>query len=289
VRRLNEPEASVVRHLSEPELTAEVLARLATTPDDRLREVMTALVRHLHAFAAEVRLTEAEWLAGIRFLTAVGHITDERRQEFILLSDTLGLSSLVDLITHGAGEEVTESTVLGPFYVPGAPWRELGDSIVLGGPPGEPLLVRGTVRSTVNRPLAGAVVDVWQTAPNGRYDVQDPDQPPGNLRGRFRTDESGRYEFRTVRPVDYPIPDDGPVGGLLSATGRHPWRAAHIHAIVSAPGHASVTTHIFDSTSTYLDSDTVFGVKPSLVRTFAPDESGHLSVTQDFVLRPHGE
>jgi protocatechuate 3,4-dioxygenase beta subunit len=274
---------------TEDGLTAEVLRRLEATPDPRLREVMLALVRHLHGFARQVRLTEAEWLAGIRFLTAVGEITDERRQEFILLSDTLGLSSLVDLITHGGGpEEVTESTVLGPFYLPGAPWRESGDSIVLGGPPGEPLVVSGQVRSSTGRPLPDAVVDVWQTAPNGRYDVQDPEQPPGNLRGRFRTDGQGRYGFRTVRPVDYPVPDDGPVGQLLAATGRHPWRAAHLHAIVSAAGHASVTTHAFDAASGYLDSDTVFGVKPSLVRTLEPGPDGVLSLVQDFVLRAAG-
>ena len=271
--------------MDEAELTGEVTGRLAGTPDPRLREVMTALVRHLHGFATEVRLTEAEWLAGIEFLTAVGHLTDERRQEFILLSDTLGLSSLVDMITHGAGgSEVTESTVLGPFYRPGAPWRVDGESIVLGGPAGEPLLVRGQVRSSSGVPLAGAVVDVWQTAPNGMYDTQDPEQPAGNLRGRFRAGPDGGYRLRTVRPVDYPVPDDGPVGALLAATGRHPWRAAHIHAIVSAPGHASLTTHIFDSASQYLDSDTVFGVKPSLVRDFAAGPDG-LEVVQDFVLR----
>ena len=277
--------------VTEAGLTAQVLQRLDATPDPRLREVMLALVRHLHAFASQVRLTEAEWMAGIRFLTATGHITDDVRQEFILLSDTLGLSSLVDLITHGSGAEVTESTVLGPFYLPDAPWREAGGSIVLAGPAGEPAVVSGQVRSADGSPLPGAVLDVWQAAPNGRYDVQDPQQPRGNLRGRFRTDGDGRYEFRTVRPVDYPVPDDGPVGALLAATGRHPWRAAHIHVIVSAPGHASVTTHIFDATSTYLDSDAVFGVKRSLVRDFTPEEGtgpGHLAVEQDFVLRRTG-
>jgi protocatechuate 3,4-dioxygenase beta subunit len=267
------------------DLTEQVLDRLAGTPDPRLREVLSALVRHLHAFAREADLTEAEWMAGIRFLTAAGQITSATRQEFILLSDTLGLSSLVDSLTHGSGAEITESTVLGPFYVPDAPWREPGASIVLGGPAGEPLLVRGRVRSSSGAALPGAVLDVWQTAPNGLYDVQDPAQPRWNLRGRFRTDESGAYAFRTVRPVDYPIPDDGPVGAMLAATARHPWRAAHIHAIVTAPGHAGVTTHIFDSASAHLTSDAVFGVKGSLVRDFVPGPSGDLEVEQDFVLR----
>jgi catechol 1,2-dioxygenase len=248
-------------------LTAEVVGRLAATPDPRLREVMTALVRHLHAFAREVRLTESEWLAGIRFLTATGQLCDERRQEFILLSDTLALSSLVDAIAHADSAEATESTILGPFYRSGAPRREYGESIALVSG-GEPVVVSGTVRSLDGTPLPGAVLDIWQTAPNGLYDVQDPDQPQWNLRGRFTTRSDGGYRFVTVRPVSYSIPDDGPVGTLLRRTGRHPWRAAHIHAIVSAAGHRPVTTHIFDADDPYLDSDTVFGVKPSLIRTF---------------------
>jgi len=277
-----------MENATESELTAEVLRRLAATPDPRLREVMQALLRHLHGFAREVRLTEDEWMAGIRFLTAIGHITDERRQEFILLSDTLGLSSLVDMITHGTDQsEVTESTVLGPFYVPDAPWREPGESTAIGGPPGEPVLVRGQVRSAAGDPLPDAVLDVWQAAPNGRYDVQDPEQPAGNLRGRFRAGDGGRYEFRALRPADYPVPDDGPVGRLLAATGRHPWRAAHIHVIVTAPGHAGLTTHVFDSASRYLESDTVFGVRAGLIRDFAPGPDG-CTVDQDFVLRPTG-
>jgi protocatechuate 3,4-dioxygenase beta subunit len=273
---------------TEQALTRQVLDRLAATPDPRLREVMHALVRHLHAFAAEVRLTEREWMTGIEFLTAVGRITDATRQEFILLSDTLGLSSLVDLISHGHGGQVTESTVLGPFYRPGAPWRANGESIAAAGQPGDPLAVRGQVRSAAGHPLPGAVLDVWQAAPNGLYDVQDPRQPPFNLRGRFRAGEQGRYAFATVRPGDYPVPHDGPVGQLLQATGRHPWRAAHIHLIVTAPGHAGVTTHIFDAASRYLDSDTVFGVKDSLVRQFAraPGGAPGYTLAQDFVLRP---
>jgi protocatechuate 3,4-dioxygenase beta subunit len=277
------------------DLTAEVVRRLEQTPDPRLREVMQALVRHLHAFTREVNLTDEEWLAGIRFLTATGDMCDAERQEFILLSDTLGLSMLVDEINHEAGGAVTESTVLGPFYVAGAPFREYGESIVRKDD-GEPAVVSGVVRGTDGAPIAGAVLDVWQTASNRLYDVQDPDQPQHNLRGRFRTRDDGSYRFVTVRPVSYPVPHDGPVGRLLRATGRHPWRAAHIHVIVSADGHRPVTTHIFDADSDYLDSDTVFGVKDSLVRPFVRhDDPGearlgvtapYLTVENDFVLAP---
>jgi catechol 1,2-dioxygenase len=247
-------------------LTAQVIERLANCPDPRLRELVSGLVRHLHEFAVEESLTEAEWIAGIRFLTDAGQMCSDQRQEFILLSDTLGLSMLVDLINHGVGSAATESTVLGPFYVEGSPWRTNGDAITddLGT---QPLLVTGHVRDTAGRPLPGATVDVWQNATNRLYAVQDHDQSTENLRGRFHTDDHGAFSFRTVRPVDYPIPDDGPVGRMLQATGRHPWRPAHIHCIVSADGHVPVTTHVFDSESRYLDSDVVFGVKPSLVRT----------------------
>ncbi len=274
--------------VTEDELTAKVVARLDTTPDPRLREVVQAAVRHLHAFAREVGLTEAEWLAGIQFLTAVGQMSDDRRQEFILLSDTLGLSSLVDIVAHGADEHATESTILGPFYVPGAPWRELGDSIAESDDAGAPTQVTGSVRSVDGSPLRGAVLDIWQTASNGLYAVQDDAQPDGNLRGRFRPADDGRYGFWTVRPVSYAIPDDGPVGRLLRACGRHPWRAAHIHAIVSAADHLPVTTHIFDRDNEYLESDTVFGVKGSLIEDFVPQPDGSYLVQHDFVLRPVG-
>ncbi len=280
--------------VSPADLTRTVLDRHANVPDVRLKEIITSLIAHLHAFATEVRLTEQEWAAGIRFLTEAGHITDANRQEFILLSDTLGLSMLVDVINHDAGEGSTESTVLGPFWVADAAWRENG--AVIGRPDdGEPLHVFGQVLDLGRTPIAGAVVDVWQASGRGLYDVQDPQQPVGNLRGRFRTDAAGRYDFWTVRPLAYAIPDDGPVGKMLAALGRHPWRAAHIHFKVSAEGCRSVTSHVFDAEGGYLDSDTVFGVKPSLVRTtsvvagappapFTGDE--HRSIEYDFVLVP---
>lgn len=268
------------------QLTGEVAERLEAAPDPRLREVMQALVRHLHAFAREVRLTDAEWMAGVRFLTATGGMCDETRQEFILLSDTLGLSSLVDLVNHGCDDpRATAPTILGPFYVPEAPWRAHGESMADYHDGGRPAVLRGRVLDTAGRPVPGAVIDAWQTAATGFYAVQQPEeQGTGNLRGRYRADEHGRYEIATVRPVPYPIPDDGPVGRLLAATGRHPWRAAHIHAIVTAPGFAPLTTHVFDAASAYLDSDAVFGVKGSLIRDFDTGEDGVAVCENDFVL-----
>jgi hydroxyquinol 1,2-dioxygenase len=255
------------------DLTEAVVARFADAPDQRLGQIMQSLVRHLHAFAVDVQLTQAEWLAGIRFLTDTGHKCDDKRQEFILLSDTLGLSMLVDLMEHEGDGSSTESTVLGPFYVPGSPERELGASIA-ERPSGEPAWVAGRVLDTDGQPIAGAEVDVWQNGDDMLYAVQNPDAPQTNLRGLFRTTDDGSYAFLGVRPTDYPVPDDGPVGRMLSATGRHPWRAAHLHFIVRAPGFRPVTTHVFDDGSRYLESDTVFGVKPSLVRYFERHEPG---------------
>jgi len=273
--------------MSESDLTALVLRRLDPTPDPRLRDVMQSLVAHLHAFARDVRLTESEWLTGIRFLTEVGRATDDVRQEFILLSDTLGLSSLVDLIGHGQAEPgPTEPTILGPFYVPGSPSRAFGESMVEYDDGGEPAVLVGRVLTTEGAPIPDAELDVWQNAATGFYAVQQPGvQPPTNLRGRYLTRTDGAFRIATVRPVPYPIPDDGPVGRLLADTGRHPWRAAHVHLIVSAPGFARVVTHVFDSASDYLDSDTVFGVKPSLVRDFVADPDGVLVCHHDVVLR----
>ena len=250
------------------EITAAVVERFEACTDPRLREVMQSLVRHLHAFAKEVDLTEAEWQLMIENLTATGHITDDKRQEFILWSDTLGLSMLVDALANQLPEGATESTVLGPFYVPGSPLRAYGADIA-EEEAGVPAWVHGRILSTDGEPL-DAELDVWQNGDNRLYAVQDPDAPEDHLRGRFRTREDGSFAFLAVRPVPYPIPDDGPVGKMLDATGRHPWRPAHIHMIARAPGHRTVTTHIFDEESEYLDSDAVFAVKPSLLRHFEP-------------------
>jgi hydroxyquinol 1,2-dioxygenase len=234
---------------------------------ERLRAVMRCLVRHLHAFVQEVELTEEEWRAGIAALTETGRITDERRQEFILWSDVLGLSMLVDALAHAKPAGATESTVLGPFWVEGSPLRAYGEAIFERAT-GEPAWVYGRVLDLDGRPIAGAELDVWQNDSNLLYGVQDPEAPEAHLRGRFRTRADGSYAFVGVRPVAYPIPADGPVGRLLAATGRHPWRPAHLHMIVSAPGYETLTTHFFDGASDYLDSDAVFAVKPSLIRQF---------------------
>jgi protocatechuate 3,4-dioxygenase beta subunit len=250
------------------ERSAEVVAAsFGGTTDPRLRRIMQSLVQHLHAFVKDVELTEAEWAAAIAFLTATGQKCDAVRQEFVLLSDVLGVSMLVETINHRAGG-ATESTVLGPFHMVESPPRELGDSISLDGK-GEPCLVTGRVTGPDGEPLGGASVDVWQASEDGFYDVQQPGiQPESNLRGLFTAAADGTFWFRTVLPRYYPIPDDGPVGALLRATGRHPYRPAHIHFIVAADGYQPVTTHLFVADTPYLDSDAVFGVKDSLVRDF---------------------
>jgi protocatechuate 3,4-dioxygenase beta subunit len=267
------------------ELLQEVLDRLDAA-DARTGELVAAAVRHLHAFVVETRLTHEEWQAGIGFLTDVGQTCTDTRQEFILLSDTLGVSSLVEMTSAGTSADATENTVLGPFYVPGSPERAPGESILETEDPGPRALVTGTVRGAGGAPLAGAVLDIWQNASNELYAVQDPEQPATNLRGKLVTDEQGRFAFRTIRPVPYPIPADGPVGRMLAATGRHPWRPAHVHFLVTAPGHIPLTTHVFDADSPYLDSDAVFGVRDSLVMRFEDGEHGELTATFDIVLDP---
>lgn len=250
-------------------LTETVLDTFARTPDPRLRQLMQSLVRHLHAFVSDVEPTEAEWMAAIRFLTETGQICDGVvRQEFILLSDTLGVSMLVDAINHRKPGHATESTVFGPFYIAGMPDRAAGED--MAQTPGEPALVHGYVRDTEGRPLAGAVLDVWQTAANGMYSGQDTAQPEGNLRGRYRADDTGYYAIRTILPVSYPIPGDGPVGRMMAATGRHIFRPAHLHFMIEAPGHQTLVTHLFNAGDPSLASDAVFGVKPSLVVQYEP-------------------
>jgi catechol 1,2-dioxygenase/hydroxyquinol 1,2-dioxygenase len=233
------------------ETTAEeaVVASFAETADPRLKEILTAATRHLHALVREVRPTMAEWEAAIGFLTETGHTCDDTRQEFVLLSDVLGVSMLVETLNDSDGG--TEATVLGPFHLTESPQRELGDSIDLLGD-GASCIVTGTVRDTAGNPLPGASVDIWQCTSDGFYDVQQPEkQPPGNGRGLFRADADGGFRFRTVVPSHYPIPTDGPVGRLLTATGRHPYRPAHIHVVAEAAGHHPLTTHMFVADSPY--------------------------------------
>lgn len=263
-----------MRNLNEDNATEAVLGQIKAE-NPRIQEIVTSLIKHLHAFVREVELTEAEWFAGIEFLTRTGHITDDNRQEFILLSDTLGISILVDAINHRMPEGATESTVFGPFHRQGAPAMEMGTNIARGpeAEKGEPVVVRGRVTDPSGKPIAGALLDIWQASPEGKYDVQDPNQPEMNLRGKFLTDANGEYWFRTVKPSAYPIPDDGPVGDFLRATGRHPMRPAHIHFMISVEGYERLITHIFVEGDDYLDSDAVFGVKNSLVADFKRNDS----------------
>ena len=245
-----------------------VVESFAPSTDPRLREILTSLVRHLHAFAREVELTIPEWEKAIDFLTRVGHRSDDERQEFILLSDVLGMSMLVETISNRKFGVATESTVLGPFHVVESPPLPLGANIDHVGT-GTPCVVTGRVVSVGGTPLPGAKLDVWQANDQGFYDVQQRDvQPRQNGRGLFTADDNGEFWFRTVVPSHYPIPTDGPVGELLIATGRHAFRPAHIHFIVTAPGHRPLTTHIFVAGSQYIESDTVFAVKKSLVADF---------------------
>jgi hydroxyquinol 1,2-dioxygenase len=271
---------------TEETATPAVVASFEGAADPRLREVLGSLVRHLHGFVREVEPTFEEWQRAIGFLTETGQRCDDTRQEFILLSDVLGVTMLVDAVDHRTASAATDSTVLGPFHMVASPKRELGDTIDLVAT-GEPCVVSGRVSSLDGTSLAGAQVDVWQADDHGFYDVQQPGtQPEGNGRGLFTCDDEGRFWFRTVTPSPYPIPTDGPVGRLLTATGRHPYRPAHIHLIVAADGHLPVTTHVFVAGSPYLDSDAVFAVKQSLVRDFAtvddPDKAAAYGVEAPF-------
>jgi hydroxyquinol 1,2-dioxygenase len=275
-------------YFSEKNSADVVNARMGDQTDPRLRDVMTALVRHLHAFAREVNLTQDEWEHGIGFLTRTGQMCSGERQEFILLSDVLGFSMLVDAINNRRPAGATENTVFGPFHVADAPIRPMGENICLDGK-GESCLFHGRVLDLDGHPIAGACVDVWSDNADGYYDVQQPGiQPQWNNRGRFITGADGAYSFRGIKPVSYPIPDDGPVGQMLGSMGRHPFRPAHIHYLVTAPGCQKLVTHTFVGEDEYLDSDAVFGVKRSLIAPYDRAEGGDTVWTSefDFVLAP---
>ena len=256
-----------MRNISLDNITDTVRASFDGAADARFREVIEGLVTHLHAFAREVNLTHEEWDAGIDFLWRAGRISDERRNEFILTSDVLGLSSLVDILDGSTTG--TESSVLGPFYVAGAPVVPVGTSLV-GANAGERVLMHGRVLDTAGRPLAGALLDFWQTDAAGLYSQMDPTQSPMNLRCRMHTDAEGRYALVTVRPRYYSVPYDGPVGDLLRNGGRHAWRPSHFHVVVTAPGHRRLVTEIFADDDPYIDGDAVFGVRDGLVAHFEP-------------------
>jgi len=285
-----------MRNLDEDTITEAVLARHKDASNPRLQQIMTALVQHLHGFAREVDLTEAEWFEGIRFLTDVGHITDDKRQEFILLSDTLGLSMLVIAMNNRKPAGCTEATVFGPFHVENAPKYALGADVA-NGARGEPCFVRGHIRGLDGKPVAGATIDVWQADEAGFYDVQYKDLTQHRARGVLESDEKGAVHFRTIVANAYPIPHDGPVGRLLQALGRHPWRPAHLHFMIKAPGYETLVTHVFRSGDKYLDSDAVFGVRSSLIAEWIRHEGGRApggtqmdkafyTLDFDFVLNP---
>ena len=287
-------------YFTEADSADVVVGRNAKAENERLAQVMESITRHLHAAVKEIEPTEEEWMQAIQFLTRTGHLCDDWRQEFILLSDVLGVSMLVDAINNRKPSGASESTVLGPFHVGGVPELEMGANICLDGK-GEPMLVKGRILDTSGAPIEGCAIDVWQANDEGFYDVQQKGiQPDYNLRGLFRTGADGAYHFRGVKPKYYPIPDDGTVGNLLKGLGRHPYRPAHFHYILTADGHATLTTHIFDPDDPYIDSDAVFGVKESLLAEFqriedaTEIESAGMDgpfwlVEHDFVLAKVGE
>lgn len=280
-----------MQNLDEFSVTDAALQRLVECPNPRLKEIMTAMIRHLHEFAREVKLTPGEWMTGINFLTEVGHITDDKRQEFILLSDTLGLSALVDLLANsGKAASTTESSLLGPFFREGAP--ELPDGAnIARGLEGAPLIVHGSVASTDGKPVRDAQVDIWQASSSGLYDLQF-DNFKGaemNLRARFRADAAGKFNFMSVKPSSYGVPSDGPVGMMLHALGRHPFRPAHIHFIISAPGFRPLVTALYIDGDKYIDSDVVFGSREQLVVKYQRPPAGKDSadsIAYDFVIEP---
>jgi catechol 1,2-dioxygenase len=264
-------------------LTTAALERIAQCPDPRLKEIMTSLVTHLHSFAREVNLRLDEWTKAIDFLIETGRMCDDRRNEFILLSDTLGLSAVVDEIaSRGKPKSATESSLLGPFYRDGAPEMPLGANIARDIK-GEALAIHGTVKSLDGKPIANALLDIWQASPAGLYDLQLPDPNAMNLRGRFRTDANGEFHLKSVKPSSYPVPSDGPVGAMLKGLGQHPYRPAHIHFLISADGYETLTTALYVQGDEYLDSDAVFGARKSLTVGYQP-ERGRDSIQFDFVI-----
>jgi hydroxyquinol 1,2-dioxygenase len=266
-------------------ITASVIESFSQTDDPRLREILSSLVKHLHAFAQDVRLTEAEWFRGIEFLTAVGQKCDEKRQEFILLSDVLGLSMLTVSMNNDRPKACTESTVFGPFYVDNAPHYENGQD-VSNGASGKPCLVQGTVKNSLGQPIANAVIDVWQADDEGFYDVQKTDLNHAQARGVLHSTADGSFNFTSIVAEAYPIPMDGPVGTMLKATDRSPWRPAHLHFMIKAQGYETLITHVFKKGDVHLQSDPVFGVKESLIADWVEGNDGLTRLNFDFVLNP---
>jgi len=287
-----------VQLVTEENITDLAVERWATARDPRLAELMTALVRHLHDFAREVRLTEAEWMAAIQWLNRTGQISNEKREEFILTSDVLGLSMLVVQMNHQLDPRATPATVLGPFHIEGSPELGYGEDMSQGLP-GTPLFISGTVSDLDGKPVSGAVLDLWQADNEGLYESQHADVDEARLRAKYTTREDGSYCVRTVAPLGYTIPMDGPVGDLISRTEISHFRPAHVHFLLNVPGYEPLITHLFEEGADYLDSDVVFGVKEQLVVRYEKREPGETpdggSIDQpwfdaryDFVLQPLG-
>lgn len=285
------------RNLSETSITKAVTERMRKAESRRFKTVLTSLVKHLHKFAREVELTEDEWNYGIDFLTRTGQLCSDKRQEFILLSDTLGLSTLVTQLNHRSRGGETEQTVFGPFHREHAPRYKMGDNISKGIR-GVPCFVSGTIRDNKGKPVQGAVLDVWHSDDDGAYDVQRKEWKGAmRMRGVFKPGKDGTFHLRTIRPRFYPVPTDGPTGELLNASARHPMRPAHIHFMVNAEGYDRLVTHVFVKGDKYIDSDAVFGVRDSLVRNLKMHEPGkapdgtmmrvpYCTLHFDFVMRP---
>lgn len=279
-------------------ITDEAARRWGTAHSPRTAELMTSLVRHLHAFARETELTTDEWMAAVEWLTRTGQISDDKRQEFILASDVLGLSSLVVAQNHRFDPAATPATVLGPFHIDGSPAAEYGFDMA-EGLPGTPLFIVGRVTDLAGRPIPGAVLDVWQADVDGVYEAQLPDVDEARLRAKYRARPDGTYCVRTIAPLGYTIPLDGPVGDLVTRTDISPYRPAHVHVLLDEPGHEKLVTHLFPAGTRYLDSDVVFGVKEALITPFVEHQPGpspdgrvtdrpFLVAHYDFVLQPVG-
>jgi catechol 1,2-dioxygenase len=276
--------------IGSPQSVTPIVLRAMAGGEARLNELMTSLVRHVHDFVRETGLTEDEYQRGLGFLVAIGQATGAKTNEAVLLGDILGVSTLVTLLNNTRDESATASAVLGPFWRKNAPRMPLGGNIARGDTPGVPLEVSGRVTDAAGKPLAGVDVDVWQASPVGYYENQDPKQPPMNLRGLFTTDSDGRYHFTTVRPAGYPVPTDGPCGDLLRAQKRHPYRPAHLHFMLSAPGFRTLVTQVFADDADDLNTDVVFAVLRSLVGHFeeTTDANGerHARLEYDFIMEP---
>lgn len=268
-----------MKNVNVENITEVFSSYFADDTEPRVREILIALATHLHTFAREVNLTHDEWRKGLEFLEWAGNITNPERNEFVLLSDVLGMSSLVDML-HST-PDATSSSCLGPFHISNPPEIKIGGDLK-GNFDGEVLLVEGAIRDTDGVPISGAKIDIWQTAPNGLYSSQDPDQEKYSFHALMKTDDDGRYAFTTVRPVSYTVPDDGPVGEILRAAGRHPWRPSHLHFIINAEGYKTLVTEVFPDDDPYIEQDTVFGVREDLIMTYVKQEAG--SFPDGFIL-----